>query len=116
MVIDDEPTLVDLARQFLNRAGFPSVGFTSGEEAIRWYRQHHRQVGMTVLDMKMPGISGEHCFQALRSIDPEARVVVLSGDVQPGATERMLEGGALWVFQKPLEYARLMQWIAANFH
>jgi DNA-binding NtrC family response regulator len=67
---------------------------------------------MVILDMKMPGMDGKASFQALREIDPQAKVVILSGYSQDGAAHEVLESGALKFFQKPLKYPDLMQWIA----
>jgi PAS domain S-box-containing protein len=112
VVIDDEPVLVELGKEFLTRAGFKVHGFSDVEEALQWYRRHWAAVDMIVLDMKMPGMDGSECFHQLKHIHPDARVVMLSGYSQDQAAQDLLNRGALRFFQKPLKYPDLVQWIA----
>lgn len=112
MVIDDEPVLVELGKEFLTRAGFKVHGFSDVEEALQWYRGNCAAVDMIVLDMKMPGMDGSECFHQLKHIHPDARVVMLSGYSQDQAAQDLLNRGALRFFQKPLKYPDLVQWIA----
>lgn len=114
MVVDDEQTLVDLARQFLSLAGFSTEGFTDATEAIHWYERNWSAVDLIVLDMKMPRMDGRSAFTALRRINPDARIVLLSGFIHDAAAQQLLEQGALKFFQKPLRYPELVEWIAAT--
>lgn len=116
LVIDDEPSLVDLALTFLKRQGFAAHGFTTAQAALEWYREHYLEVDLIVLDMKMPKMDGRACFYELKRHNPEARVVILSGYIQDGAAHEVLENGALRFFQKPLKYPELIDWITANIH
>jgi PAS domain S-box-containing protein len=114
LVIDDEPILVDLTRRFLEIAGISSVGFTSGEEAVRWYETNHSSIDLVVLDMKMAKMDGPTCFAALRAINPKVRVAILSGYVQDESAQQLLASGALRFFQKPLKYPELVRWITSE--
>ncbi len=114
LVVDDEPILVDLTRRFLEIAGIASVGFTSPEEAVVWYRDNHSTIDLVVLDMKMAKMDGPACFAALREINPKARVAILSGYVQDEAAQQLLSNGALRFFQKPLKYPELVRWITVE--
>ena len=111
LVIDDEPVLVELMQRFLDMAGYPSRGFTSGEEAVRWFADHHTDVALTILDMKMAGADGRICFQKLRQISPQVRVAILSGFIHDDDVQYLLSQGALRFFQKPLRYPDILQWI-----
>jgi two-component system cell cycle sensor histidine kinase/response regulator CckA len=112
LVIDDEPALVELTSVFLRRAGLEVIGFTSPREAIEWFKQHHAQVDLVVLDMKMPEVDGAQCFEQLRVINPNAQVAILSGYIQDDAVQKLLQKGALKFFQKPLRYPELAQWVS----
>jgi len=114
MIVDDEPVLVDLAVRFMQKSGLAAEGFTAGEDAIAWYRENYSSVDMVVLDVKMPGLSGEECFDQIRQINPHAQVVILSGYVHDDSAEALVKKGALKFFHKPLQYPELVQWIAAH--
>lgn len=65
---------------------------STGEEAIRVYREQRPDV--TLLDMRLPGISGLECLVSIRRDFPNARVIMFStfqGDVE---IKRALEAGA----------------------
>ncbi|MCO6430377.1 MAG: response regulator, partial [Deltaproteobacteria bacterium] len=112
LVIDDEPVLVDLMRTFLEKAGFSTNGFSSAAEALAWYKDNSHTVDLIVLDMKMPKISGEECFRRIRSVRPEAKVIILSGYIQDEAAQRLLQNGALRFLQKPVRYDELVRIIS----
>jgi PAS domain S-box-containing protein len=111
LVIDDEPQLVDLARQFLYNVGVAVTGFSDANEAVEWYAREWRSVDLIILDMKMPKMDGGRCFHELRRIDPNARVVIMSGFAQDTAAQELLESGVAHFFEKPLRYPDLVAWI-----
>lgn len=104
MVVDDEEALVELAGIFLRRAGYSVQGFTDPQEAVAWFRSHYADVDLIVLDMRMPVMGGEACFEAFRSVDADVKAVIVSGYTQDEAVQRMLARGALGFYQKPLRY------------
>ena len=114
MIIDDEPFLVELAKKFLELAGFRTYCFTRAQEALAWYSEHAHNVDLVVLDMRMPGVDGPQCFERLRQVDPQAAVIILTGYMHDQATADLISHGALKVFQKPLKYPELVKWIANN--
>jgi DNA-binding NarL/FixJ family response regulator len=64
----------------------------TGEEGLREFRQHRPDV--TLLDLRLPDISGVEVLRSIRAEAPEARVVILTtfeGDVE---IQRALEAGA----------------------
>lgn len=115
LFVDDEPTLVDLGIQFAKRSGFMATGFDNPEEALKWFADHSNDIDLAVIDMKMPGFSGERCFEAFRAIDPEAKIILLSGYSQDTAVQELLNKGALKFFQKPIKYSDLMEWLREYF-
>lgn len=55
-VLDDEPDQVELTRARLDRAGFPVVGTTDSQEALKKVRLGGCRV--VIADFKMPGMDG----------------------------------------------------------
>lgn len=114
MVVDDEPFLVELAQQFLQRAGYQAQCFTDARVGLEWYRNNHSLVDLIVLDMKMPRMDGKTFFDEAMKINPKSRVVILSGYIQDDAAHEILQRGALRFFHKPLKYPELLAWISEN--
>jgi DNA-binding NarL/FixJ family response regulator len=82
---------------------------TSGREAIASFRQHRPDV--TLMDLRMPDISGIEAIAAIRSEFPNARIIVLTtyaGDVQAAAA---LKAGASGYLLKNLVRKELLETI-----
>jgi signal transduction histidine kinase len=81
LVVDDEPTLVDLQKEILEGLGAVVVGAASGREAIEHLRR--RAFDLIVTDLRMPGgVSGQDLFRWVESNAPESagRFVFVTGD------------------------------------
>jgi signal transduction histidine kinase/CheY-like chemotaxis protein len=81
LVVDDEPTLVDLQKEILEGLGAVVVGAASGREAIEQLRR--RTFDVIVTDLRMPGgVSGQDLFRWVESNVPESagRFVFVTGD------------------------------------
>ena len=77
----------------------------TGLEAARSLRPD-----LILLDLRLPGISGEEFLSRLRG-DPETadlRVVVISAEARPGETSRVIEAGAERYLVKPVDVAELL--------
>src|SRR6185369_10289206 len=94
LVIDDHPLLRDGIAALLE--GQPDMKLIgqggTGREAIDQFRILHPDI--TLMDLQMPEKNGIEAIIAIRQLDPDARVIVLttySGDVQ---AVRAMEAGA----------------------
>jgi two-component system response regulator HydG len=104
VVDDDEPNRVTLERT-LQREGYAVVHASSGREALEVARA--RPVDLVLTDLKMPGMTGIDLLRALRTIDDEVEVVVMTayGTVET-AVEAMKEGAYDFV-NKPVKRLEL---------
>lgn len=73
----------------------------NGEEALALIRQGKADV--MFLDLNMPVMDGYETMQVIKDEDLPTMVIVVSGDVQPEARERMLKMGALDFIRKPVD-------------
>jgi DNA-binding NarL/FixJ family response regulator len=92
--VDDHPLLREgIAAVINNQADMSLVALaTSGTEAIQRYREHRPDV--TLMDLRLPDVSGIDAMIAIRAEFPDARVMMLTsfdGDVE---IERALRAGA----------------------
>jgi len=79
LVVDDEETIRTIVEQGLSLFGYRVLKASSGEEALRIYRERGKEIDLVFLDLIMPGMSGLRCFEELREMDPEVKVIVMSG-------------------------------------
>jgi two-component system, cell cycle sensor histidine kinase and response regulator CckA len=76
LVVDDEPPVRDLARQIIEHAGLTVLLATDGNEAVRRFDEHAREIRAVLLDLTMPGMDGGEVFQHLIQIRPDVKVVI----------------------------------------
>lgn len=92
LVIEDDGIVRDALRQLLTRAGY-EVGFAAdGGNGLLAYR--HQRPDLVILDRNLPVLSGTAVFARIRALDPEARVIILSGYDDPAETAVYLNHGA----------------------
>ncbi len=79
LVADDEPLVRSVARTALERHGYRVLAAADGMEAVDVFRREAGAVALIVMDVSMPQMSGRQAFEAIRQIDPAARVLFASG-------------------------------------
>lgn len=73
---------------------------TGGEECLELLRQGKGE--LLFLDLNMPGLDGYGVLQKIREQDLPTMVIVVSGDIQPEAHERVKKLGAMDFIKKPV--------------
>ena len=81
LLVDDEDAVRGLARRVLERGGYQVVEAATGEDALRALAEQGTSVRAVVLDLTMPGLSGEATLQRIRQAHPRLPVIVSSGYV-----------------------------------
>ncbi len=79
LVVDDEPHIRKMVSRVLVHAGYRVLVASQGAEAISLYAQHRGEVATVLTDLAMPVMDGSALLVALRSIDPDVRVIGSSG-------------------------------------
>jgi CheY-like chemotaxis protein len=113
LVVDDESSILALAKDVLELEGYRVLVARNGEEALRVYGESRGGIDLVLLDLTMPVMGGVECFRRLRTLDPAVRVVISSGFASDSAAADMLRDGALDCLQKPWEIQALARTVAA---
>ena len=79
LVIDDEQVVRDMAKKALERHGYTVLAADGGLAAIDIVKRYPGYIDLAVLDLSMPGMSGEETLRELRKIRPQMKVFVSSG-------------------------------------
>ena len=80
--------------------GFNVVTAQSGEEGVRLLRS--RRVEMAIADLAMPGMDGIQTVAALKVIDPDIQVIILTGYATVESTISAFRQGACDLLLKPI--------------
>lgn len=81
LVVDDEPGIRDLLERLLRKEGYEVLLAGSGGLALELFCALHPDV--VVLDLKMPWIGGLTVLEEIRRLEPDQRVIVLTGAGTP---------------------------------
>ena len=101
LIVDDSSLARRRARTILEAGGYDVVEAEDGMAAIERYFVDKPDVVM--LDLVMKGMYGLDVLAQLRQMDPQARVIVVSADVQTSSHQMAEEGGAAGFLVKPLD-------------
>jgi DNA-binding response OmpR family regulator len=75
LVVDDEPTIVEIVSRYIERAGFEVHSAGDGPEAVRLAAVHRPD--LVVLDVMLPGFDGIEAMRRLHDADGEPTAVIL---------------------------------------
>ena len=76
LVVDDEPKIVDVVRDYLTDAGFAVSVATDGPTALE--RARAQPPDLVVLDLGLPGLDGLDVARALQAADPPVPIIMLT--------------------------------------
>ncbi len=107
LVIDDENVVRRTAKAMLERYGYTVVPAENGEEGVSLFRILADKISVVLLDMTMPGMTGEETFRELKSIKPDVSVILSSGYNEVEAVRRFTGKGLSGFLQKPYSAATL---------
>src|ERR1700684_4580235 len=88
-VVDDEPGIATTLAAILNASGFQATAFTSAEDAIK--AAEWEGPSLLISDVVMPGMNGVDLAIRLKSICPECKVLLFSGQA---ATDDLLDSAS----------------------
>jgi two-component system, cell cycle sensor histidine kinase and response regulator CckA len=79
LVVDDEPQLRMMLAHFLEQEGFAVITAGCGTQAISLFGSHP-EIDLLITDILMPGMDGPTLAAALRGLNPDLAVVLMSGN------------------------------------
>ena len=78
LLIDDEEVVREIGADMLKTLGLKCLTAVNGAEGIEIFKKNP-DVALVILDVEMPGISGEKVFHVLRELRPDIRILIASG-------------------------------------
>ena len=101
LVVDDEPSVSDVCREFLGGEGLLVTVAESGEEALKVLA--HLRPDVILTDINLPGLSGLEVLRHAKTLDPDVGVIVLTGYASTGSAIEALRQGADEYVTKPFD-------------
>ena len=103
LVVDDEQTMQELARDLLEEQGYSVLLAGSGIEAVEIFRERSEEIDLVILDLVMPKLDGGQTYLQLKSIDSSLRAFFCTGYMPNKVIAALLEEENLKAIQKPFD-------------
>jgi two-component system cell cycle sensor histidine kinase/response regulator CckA len=100
LAIDDEPEMLEVIRASLEPAGFVVHTASDPNEGLNIFEQRWRAIRLVLLDYIMPNMTGDLVFECLHNVNPDVRVLLLTG-CDDNVAKKMFEAGLRGYIQKP---------------
>ena len=117
LVVDDDPWMVRTLVDIFNAKGCEAEGALCGAEALAKVQAARadaaRRFHCVLTDIKMPQMNGVEFQRAIKALQPDLAVVLMTAYATDRLVREGLEQGALAVLTKPLEIDRLLGFFAA---
>ena len=79
LVVDDEKSVRQVTRRLLERNGYRVIEAAEGADGITQYVAHRQEVQVVVTDLAMPIMDGPAFIRVLKRLNPEVRIIAVSG-------------------------------------
>ncbi len=109
LLVDDEPAVRKVGTRMLERLGFEVITADDGRQGLDLFRERRGEIRFTILDMTMPVMGGDEVFREIRSLVPDARVILVSGYDEGEAAKHLGRGFKYEFLQKPFEQEALAE-------
>ena len=106
LVVEDGKSQREMLRDFLKSEGHAVMEAADGETALQHVRNHH--FDLLLLDYRMPGMDGMDVLKAVKAINPEIDVVIITAHGTIETAVEAMKAGALDYIMKPLEFDELL--------
>jgi PAS domain S-box-containing protein len=113
MVVEDDHNVCHVVREHLTAAGYNVLMVDSGAHALEVSQR--RTLDVLVTDVAMPGMRGDQLAARLRELQPDLRVLYISGNPQDPTPVRTAGVGNSLFLQKPFSGQLLVRSVAALF-
>lgn len=109
LVIDDEPSVREAVTDILEMEGIGALTAANGDEGIAQYKAQAHTIDLVLLDLSMPGKSGQETFLELQKFDPNVRIMLSSGYSEADATRGFSSPPLVGFLQKPYRLDAFVQ-------
>ena len=112
LVIDDDPAFNRVLTRALGQRGFAAFGATDPEDGLALACEHEPEY--VVLDLNIGGSSGLRLIQPLLAVNPDCRILVLTGYASIATTVDAIKLGATQYLAKPADVDAILKALKAT--
>lgn len=106
LAADDDESARDTLTSILLAGGYTAFDFPSGDALLK--SPLLKQAACIVTDMRMPGTDGVALIEAVKALNSQVPIIVITGLGDVSAAVRAIRAGAIDFMEKPLDRQRLL--------
>ena len=107
LLVDDEEAIRLVTARMLKLYGYEVLVARDGIEAVGFFEEHQSEIILVIMDLMMPGIHGRDTILVLQKMNPDVRVLVISGYLEADDERQLREAGVKAVLAKPFDVEAL---------
>lgn len=109
LVVDDEVAVREVTQVSLEAYNYRVITACNGVEAISLYAQYKDEVKLVLVDMMMPSMDGPTAIRTLQKIDPQIKIIAVSGLLSDYQTSASDHSGIQFFLPKPYTVEELIK-------
>ncbi len=107
LVVEDESSLRELLRMVLEPSGYKVLTAADGAEALDILMREPGAIDAVLLDLNLPEINGVDVYKTLARVRPDAKIIVISGNITPEIRRELSDLGQQEFVTKPYQLDEL---------
>ena len=107
LLVEDEPAVRELIRDFLQQSGYKVLEPNSGPEALKIFQTYGREIPLLITDVVMPQMSGPSLANRLKELKPDLKVLYISGYTDEAVLKQGISTSQVAFLQKPFSQETL---------
>lgn len=111
LLVDDQPENVESLANAIRRGGHKITTVSDPAEALAMYKE--KKFDTVISDVRMPGMSGIELLQAIRKVDSEARVILITGYGDAATAMAAINNHAWAMLGKPISISSMMDTLSS---
>jgi len=109
LVVDDEASVLEITKMTLEASRYRVITASNGAEAVALYLQNKEEIKLVLMDMMMPIMDGPTSIRALRSVNPQVKVIAVSGLKEDDKLAKITGTGVCAFLPKPYTAETLLK-------
>ena len=114
LLVDDEPSIIEMVNQILEKNGYSVTSFIDGNEALEHFRQQPHEFDLIITDLIMPAITGTELALKLSAINPNIPIILTTGFSEKITEATCAQWGIRTVINKPVSIHDLLATIESQ--
>lgn len=101
LFVEDEEMLRKLIENLLKDNGYKVLTAEDGEKAVEMYSKNADNIDLVITDMGLPKLNGWKAYQKMREYNPEVKMILASGYLDPEIRAELKDNSQEYFIQKP---------------